>query len=144
MTSLHYIMKLKAIALSTLAALSMAAPASAGSLLTPEQRMLAGQKCADEIDMLFVNMKYAYNNEDSLRFDQPLDQAPLKEATAPGVRATAAMKKECSPSLFKAFWQRIMTESVANDNQWLLQLAIWYQSQPAIVEMQGGPKWWEQ
>ena len=134
-------MKLKAIALSTLAALSMAAPASA-SLLSPEQRMLAGQKCADKIEMLFVNMRYVYQNEDSLRFNQPLDQAPPKKASAPGMRATVSMKKEWAPSLYEAFWRRIMNETVANDNEWMLQMAIWYQSQPEIVRQLGAVEWW--
>ena len=137
-------MKLKAIALSTLAALSMAAPASAGSLLTPAQRMLAGQKCADNIDMLFVNMKYVYENEDSLRYDQPLDQAPLKEASAPGIRATLGMKKECAPSLYDAFWKRFMNEAVADDNEWALQMAIWYQTQPMISTDLGEGEWWNE
>ena len=104
--------------------------------------MLAGQKCADKIEMLFVNMRYVYQNEDSLRFNQPLDQAPLKKASAPGMRATVAMKKECAPSLYEAFWRRIMNESVANDNEWMLQMAIWYQSQPEIVRQLGEVEWW--
>ena len=129
--------------LTTLAAISLAAPAQAQGLqFNAWERAMIGTKCADNVETLVNNMDDAYEREAELRPITP-GMYPLKEATKPGMRARVAMDTNCAPEFNRRFWSKL-NQSTRSDS-WAFQLVIWYQRQPQIQELmeEHGDLWWQ-
>ena len=127
--------------LTTLAAISVAAPAQAFQINAWERAMI-GNKCADNVETLVNNMAEVYDREAELRPITP-GMYPLKEATKPGMRARVAMETNCAPEFNRRFWSKLGEKT--RSDEWAFQMIIWYQSQPQIQQLMGeqGDLWWQ-